>query len=47
MEDIISNDPTLNNFINRFDIDWYNEYQINLRCEALKIALWKYLDKKY
>ena len=45
MEDIIKNDPTLNYFINEAEIDWFNEFQVNLRFQCLKIALAKYIDK--
>lgn len=47
MESIIKSDPTLNYFINEAHIDWNNEFQINLRIAALKIALWKYINSKY
>lgn len=44
MEDIIKNDPTLDFFING-EIDWFNEHQVKLRCQALEIALWYYIEK--
>jgi len=47
MEDIIKSDRTLNYFINGANIDWNNDFHIELRCNALKVALWYYLNKKY
>jgi len=47
MEQIIKNDPTLNFFINEANIDWNNEFQVDLRCTSLKIALAYYLNNKY
>lgn len=44
MDDIIKNDPTLNYFINEAHIDWFNEFQVELRFAALKIALTKYIE---
>lgn len=46
MDNIIKNDPTLDRFING-DIDWFNPWQIELRCAALKIALAYYINRKY
>lgn len=45
MEDIIKNDPTLNYFINEAKIDWFNDFQVNLRFQCLKIALSIYINK--
>lgn len=47
MNNIINSDPTLKAFIKDNHIDWNNEHQINLRCKAIEIALWKYLNWKY
>lgn len=47
MEEIIKADPTLDYFINNANINWFDSFQVNLRCVALEIALWKYLNKKY
>ena len=45
MDDIIKNDPTLNYFINEAKIDWFNDFRVELRCQSLKIALSKYIEK--
>ena len=44
METIIKNDPTLNYFINEAEIDWNNDFQVELRLNSLKIALSKYIN---
>jgi len=44
MENIIKNDPTLNYFINEAKIDWFNDFQVNLRFKALEIAFLKYIN---
>lgn len=44
MEQIIKNDPTLNYLINEATIDWFNDFQVELRCNALKIALSRYVE---
>lgn len=47
MEDIINSDPTLKFIINT-EIDFnLLEHQVNIKCAAAKIALSKYLNKKY
>lgn len=47
METIIKNDPTLNYLVNEANIDWFNEFQVNLRFKAIEIALYKFIDKLY
>ena len=44
MDNIIKNDPTLDFFING-DIDWFNPFQIELRCVAIQLALFEFLKK--
>ncbi len=43
MENIIESDPTLKFLIKDSSIDWFNDFQVNLRFAALKIALQKYI----
>lgn len=47
LEDVIKSDPTLNYLINDAHIDWWNTWQVHLRCQALKLAMWIYINKKY
>ena len=47
MEDIIKNDPTLNFFINEAKIDIFNNHQVDLRINAIKLALFKLIDDNY
>ena len=41
---IINNDPTLKYFIVDAEINYFNDFQVNLRFAALRIALFKYIN---
>ncbi len=47
MEDIIKNDSTLNYIINEAKLDIFNQNQIDIRICAIKLALFKLIDKNY
>ena len=47
MDKIINSDPTLKFFIVDADIDWFNDHQLNIRINAIKIALGKFIDKMH
>jgi hypothetical protein len=47
MEEIIKNDPTLNYFVNEAPFDINNDFQLELKVASLKIALYKFIQKKY
>jgi hypothetical protein len=46
LEQVIKRDPTLDNNINNFKIDWFNDHQVNLRFASIKIALAYYIEKR-
>jgi hypothetical protein len=47
IEAIIKSDPTLNFFINEAKMDVFNSFQVELRFNALKLALFRLIDSEY
>jgi hypothetical protein len=47
MEQIIKSDPTLNYFINEAKLDIFNSFQVDLRINSIKIALFRHIDDQF
>ena len=47
MDDIIKNDPTLNFFVNEAKWDINNPHHLDIKVACLKIALHKFIEKKF
>ena len=48
LDNVIDSDPTLRYFIREGNIDFENlEWQMTVRCAALKLAITKWINLKY
>jgi hypothetical protein len=48
LDNVIDSDPTLRYFIREAHFDFENlEWQMNVRCAALKLAIVKWINLKY